>query len=94
MPRGFSGLELQRVTDCVAEPLAISPPLHDTSPLNLISAGGQKQKEKKTIYIYMLEGQLMCKVLSCSECQVQNAAFFMSWEKKLKFLALSSFMPI
>lgn len=73
MPRGFSGLELQRVTDCVAEPLAISPPLHDTSPLNLISAGGQKQKEKKNhIYIYVggtahVQGAFLLRVPS-SEC--------------------------
>lgn len=49
MPIGFAGLELQHVTDCMAEPLAISPPLYDTTPLNLISAGGQKQKGKKNI---------------------------------------------
>lgn len=49
MPLGFAGLELQPVTDCMAEPLAISPPFHNTSPLNLISAAGQKQKEKKCI---------------------------------------------
>lgn len=54
MPKGFTGLELWHLTECMTEPLAISPPLYDTTPLNFISGErteaqpkGKREKEKK-----------------------------------------------
>lgn len=74
MPKGFAGLELWHLTECMTEPLAISPPLYDTSPLNFISgerAEAQREKKEK-----ILEKQLACKARPYSECHAKFRVCF------------------
>lgn len=50
MPKGFAGLELWHLTECMTEPLAVSPPLYDTSPLNFISGKRAEARREKKKY--------------------------------------------
>lgn len=73
MPKGFAGLELWHLTECMTEPLAVSPPLYDTSPLNFISGKrAEARREKKKI----LEKGLVYKACLYSECHAKFRVCF------------------